>query len=821
MPAHATDLPFANVAFPVGPAQLLTYRVPPTLDRTARPGSRVLVPLGGRLVTGYLVERVAHTTVSRLKELSEVLDADPLLDAELLALTRWVADYYMAAWGEVIRSALPPGIDAATRRLVRLTPVGRAALHQRRATPREMLLLKSLLDADAAVAVQRLTRHLPRREGSLLVKRLAHRGWVDLETTLVPARVRARQERALTLGRPEAEVQVAAAVLASKAPRQAAILQHLLRVEGTLPMREIHALGGSSTAILALVHKGLVTPILMSIRREPPGQAPITPATATSLTPPQQSALHTIQGAIEQRRSTPILLFGVTGSGKTEVYLRAIEHTLAREGQALLLVPEIGLTPQIATHFRSRFGNRVALLHSALSPGERFAEWARTRRGEADIVIGARSAVFAPLPRLRIIVVDEEHEPSYKQEESPRYHARDVAITRAERLGCPILLGSATPSLESFRHAEEGRYQLIELPGRVGRGPMPGVILVDRRATRPSAGKPPILSPPLAERIADRLAKQEQTLLLVNRRGYARAILCRDCGFTLRCPACSVSLTFHRGSGEALCHYCNYRRRPPDQCPECGGSGVYYSGFGTEQAEREIAERFPGVRVARMDRDTTGGRFGHARILARLERGETDILVGTQMVAKGHDYPRITLAGVLSADEGLNVVDFRAGERTFTLLTQMVGRSGRGALPGEAVIQTHNPGHYCIQAALSQDFRAFALKELALRRERDLPPFTKLIRVVISGPREGPVEACALELAERLSTCARGTVCSVEGPAPAPLARLRGRYRWHLLVKGRKAQELHVLVQKGLEGKRQAPGEGLRIDLDVDPADTL
>lgn len=815
-----TSLPaYAEVALPLAIDKTLHYSVPSHLREVAAPGKRVIVPLGTRVVSGYLVGLPERVEIQHLKELHDILDPDPLLDRRLLELTRQVAEHYCAPWGEVIKTALPPGIDASTRTMVRLTPQGRETLTRggQGLPSREQELLR-LLPLDAAIHMSRLTRQLGKNAPTIL-HRLRAKGLLSVETFLAPPRVRTREERSFRLCRSPDEVEAAISSLKPRAPRQADLLAHLLRVGGSLPAHEARRIAQSPSVIFALMHKGFIEPLLIPVRRDPFRDIPATPTDPLSLSPSQQEALHQVEAAITAGRYVPLLLFGVTGSGKTEIYLQAIEGVVKQGKQALVLVPEIALTPRIAERFRGRFGDRVALLHSALTPGERLDQWLRIHAGEADIVVGVRSAVFAPLSRLGIVVVDEEHDPAYKQEETPRYHGRHVALLRGQMSSCPVLLGSATPSLESFHRAHVGPYRLLSLPTRIGQGVLPKVTVVDLRQEPKVPRQRLILSQFLQDRIRERLGRREQVLLLLNRRGYATSLLCRDCGHLIRCPHCSVALTFHKGAGLLQCHYCDHHRRAPDQCPSCGSVNLRQLGMGTEQVERELKHLFPLARIARMDRDTTAGRQGHHLLLQRLERGELDIMVGTQMIAKGHDYPNVTLVGVLLADIGLNLPDFRAGERTFALLMQMTGRTGRGPLPGEAVIQTYNPDHYCIKAALDQDFLSFTHQELTPRRERNLPPFTRLIRLVISSPNE----AKAVEGAQRLCPILRQQpiIAEIDGPAPAPLSRLRNRFRWHLFVKGPPDAPLSQQVMKALDAFSAPRGGSVHVEIDVDPVDTL
>jgi len=799
---------FVDVAFPASVASVLTYRVPEAWRDLATPGKRVLAPLGRRAVTGYLVETRDHAPVVDTKELCEILDAEPLLDAHLLALTRWVADYYMCPWGEVIRTALPPGIDTLIRRVVRLTSAGQVALDGNgilRPGERDLL---ALVGTRVSVPIATLTRRWP--NAPALVHLLARRGLLAVTADLRPPRVRPLSVAYCVLA---PGVDPDAAALPSRAVKRRTILRSLAAAPDGLPRTEAGA--GSPTALAALIRGGLVRIRDVEMTRDPLAATTEPRDAPKRLAPAQSEALQVIRQALAGRRFAPILLHGVTGSGKTEVYLQAIETALAHGQQALVLVPEISLTPLAVQRFLARFGSRVAVLHSGLRGGERFDTWRRIKGGGADIVVGARSAVFAPLPRLGILVVDEEHDPSYKQDDTPRYHGRDVAIMRAKSLDAPVILGSATPSLESFERAQAGRYALVRLPERIEARPLPRVEIVDLRRVD---GGERLLSPPLCDAIAERLARSEQSLLFLNRRGFSTLLLCEECGATLDCPRCSISLTYHAARGRLCCHTCSFERRPPAQCPDCHGTRLRYLGFGTQQLEAAVRERFPKARVDRMDRDTTGNWRAAERILHRLTQGEIDILVGTQMIGKGHDVPNVTLVGVVSADMALHLPDFRAGERAFALFTQVVGRAGRGTRPGTALIQTFNPDHYILRAVQGQQYATMWEAESPLRRERSLPPFSRAVLAMLSSPQEKAAETAATELA-RLFREVGMRADSVSGPAPAPLYRLRSRYRWHLLVCGQDQRKLHTRVHEAARRLRASPlFRGVRLDVDVDPA---
>jgi primosomal protein N' (replication factor Y) len=799
---------FVDVVFPASVETALTYRVPEAWRALATPGKRVLAPLGRRTVTGYLVGTRDRPPIAEIKDLSEILDAEPLLDSHLLHLTRWVAEYYLCPWGEVIRTGLPPGIDSYTRRVVLLTTAGCAALDGNGLLrPGEREILEFLRDRHST-PITALERRW--QNAHLLVRNLVRRALLAESSEVRPPRVRPLSVAFCSLS-PGLRLETVS--LPPRAEKQRAILEALAGARGGLPRAE--AAAGNPAALAALIRKGLVAVRDVEVSRDPfastsqMGDGPRVLAVA------QAEALAVVREALDARQFAPILLHGVTGSGKTEVYLQAIEIALAQGRQALVLVPEISLTPLAVQRFLARFGSRVAVLHSGLKGGERFDAWRRIKSGGADIVVGARSAVFAPLPRLGILVVDEEHDPSYKQDEMPRYHGRDVAVMRAKLLGAPVILGSATPSLESFERTQAGRYKLVRLPERIEARPLPRVEIVDLRRVE---GGDRLLSPPLCDSITGRLARGEQSLLFLNRRGFSTLLLCEECGATLGCPHCSVSLTFHAARGRLRCHTCDFERRPPEQCPECRGSRLRNLGFGTQQLEAAVRDRFPKARVARMDRDTAGGWRAAERILDRLIQGEIDILVGTQMIGKGHDVPNVTLVGVVSADMALHVPDFRAGERAFALFTQVVGRAGRGDRPGLALIQTFNPDHYILRAVQAQDYAALWEAESPLRRDQGLPPFSRAVLAVLSSPQEKTSEAGAEEFA-RLLREVGVKADALSGPAPAPLYRVRSRYRWHLLVRGQDLQRLHTRVREAARRLRTSPAaRGVRLDLDVDPA---
>lgn len=537
------------------------------------------------------------------------------------------------------------------------------------------------------------------------------------------------------------------------------------------------------------------------------------------LTPAQREAVEYITGELVKREKSVALLHGVTGSGKTEVYLQAIQENCAAGRQSIVLVPEIALTPQMETRFTARFGEKIAVLHSRLSEGERSEAWRRMRDGEAQVAVGARSAIFAPFSNIGLIIIDEEHEFSYKQEDNPKYHTRDVALHRAQQHGAVVVLGSATPSVESYYRAQQQEYALLSLPQRVQQRALPEIAIVDMREELRRKNRS-VFSMALRNAIADRLARAEQTILLINRRGFATFVLCRDCGLVLRCPRCSVSLTYHASDNMLRCHYCLYQHSTPDTCPVCQSRNIRYFGTGTQKIEDELKRSFPTARVLRMDTDTTTRKNSHQEMLDAFERGEADILLGTQMIAKGLDYPNVTLVGIITADSALNLPDFRAGERTFQLMTQAAGRAGRGDKPGQVIVQTYNPEHYSIQAVSEHDYKAFYRQEITVREQLNYPPFHFLIKIVASGDDESEVIRRLQYIADRAGKyAAKGEIpAEFLGPAPAPLSRLKNQFRWQLFFKGPDQHLLHEILMHTVDGEVFGAG-GLSVD--VDPVSML
>jgi primosomal protein N' (replication factor Y) len=802
---------FLEVAVALPVPGTFTYR-DPRPGVSAPIGAQVVVPFGGRTVTGFVVARAGAAAGGRAetKDIEEIVAGEPAFDEAMIAFGRWVADYYQAPFGEVLRAALPQGEQAGATRAVRLTDAGRRQLERQPAlvpgaVPADPVLA-ALVAAGGELAYRRLVRTVPRAPSQL--PRLVDAGLVE-----VGDEVQAR--------RPPPTIAYARATGASldALPKRAAAKRALAgKLSAAGDGLVVASLSASErTALRALVAAGLARIEHLAVARAPEARTAVVPAGIT-LTTAQAHAVDTLTTALAGGFAS-FLLQGITGSGKTEVYLRVIAAARAAGRGALVLVPEIALTPQLAARFRARFGEDVAVLHSALPPRERLAAWRRLRAGEVGIALGARSAVFAPVRALGVVVVDEEHDPSFKQEEGVRYHGRDLAVVRAQRAGALAILGSATPSLESAHNVLRGRFSRLVLPERATPRPLPEVTVVDLRRHPP--GPDGLLSAPLADALGAALAAGEQSILFLNRRGFSTILLCHACGHVVRCPNCAVSMTYHRGRSRLVCHYCGRLQHVPERCPSCSSTRLERMGTGTERVEAIVRERFPDARVARLDRDTAGERAaagsGLDAILARMHAGEIDVLVGTQMVTKGHDFPGVTLVGVLKPDQTMNLPDFRAAERTFQLIEQVAGRAGRGDRPGRVVIQTYAPDHPAIVAAATHDYEGFARDELTAREESGYPPFSRMIALRIDardGARARAAAAAAAAAARRA-----GAAVTVRGPAEAPLAMLRGRIRWQVWLSSRDRAALAAAARAAADAVN-ATGD-LRFAIDVDPHSTL
>src|ERR1043166_9028410 len=777
--ANETAPQYAQVAVPVHLRKLFTYRLPAPMRALARVGSRVMVQLGPKPTAAYIVQLLPRLrdgtslVESEIKDINELLDVDPPLTPQILELTRWIADYYATPWGEILRAALPAGINASVEQTISITAKGRDSFgslpladRSKKAYALQMLADEGEFEVGAFVLRLGATRN-PK-----WLRELEIDGFVRRSYRTRSLQTRVKRRKAVRLIRPLTDDDSRV----SKA--QFRVIETLTARGNEMPASDlIKAAAVSESVVRTLIKKGVVEEFDEQIRRDPLGTAELPEAKDLKLTRAQEDARQTIEAAIRRTHFSPILLHGVTGSGKTEVYIRAMQAALDVNRGAMMLVPEIALTPILSRRLRAHFGDEIAIFHSSLSKGERFDEWARLRSGEARVVLGTRSAVFAPVKDLSVIIVDEEQDASYRQEESPFYHARDTAIVRAQRESAVVVLGSATPSLESFHNAQTGKYRYLQLPDRIANRPLARAEVIDMREVFARQKKPAVFADELLSAIADTHARKEQTIILLNRRGYSSFILCRSCGESIECPNCDVTLTYHRGDSTLVCHYCNHRQRAPAECPVCASKYIYYVGEGTEQIEEILRRRFRGLRIGRIDRDTKSRRHEFEKTLLDFSKGEIDLLVGTQMLAKGHDFPNVTLVGVVSVDAGLALPDFRAAERTFQLITQVAGRAGRGDLPGRVLIQTYHPQHYALRHATAQDYRGFYEEEIRHRRNHAYPPFVALALILVRHKDPATVFRIAQQLRTALNNANRDHACRVLGPAPAPLSRLRGEHR--------------------------------------------
>jgi primosomal protein N' (replication factor Y) (superfamily II helicase) len=801
---------YCDVSLPVPLDQSFTYRLPETLRHRVQPGCRVLVPFGTRKLTGVVVKLLDQPPDGALKEVLRLVDEEPVLDAELLALGGWISQYYCAPLGEVLRSMTPLSGEVRKSKLYSLTDSGRDAARQ---------LVLGASEEDAAVQVLQLLETRPLSASYLekklpnaarVVRSLEKKGFIEIENLEAPRdplRASATRLRASWLAVSPDDIKL------TKRERE---LHAFLELHpGTHNLAELEAsVTGASQAARSLARRKLI-----ALEPESPTGVFASEAPPRTLNPHQLEAYQQIEAAQRSGKFQAFLLQGVTGSGKTEVYLKSIDACLALGRSALLLVPEIALTPAVAGDFFHRFGDRVAILHSAFHDAERAEQWRRIRAGLATVVVGTRSGVFAPVRNLGLVVIDEEHDQSYKQQDTPRYNGRDVAIVRAQGAGAVAILGSATPSLESRYNVQRGKYTLLTLPERIEKRPMPDVEVIDMRQEFLETRKLATFSRRLVDMIAERLEKGEQTMLLLNRRGFSSFVACRACGEKMECVNCAVTLTYHRRDRRMLCHYCNYAQKVPSVCPKCGSEYLNFIGTGSEKVEEELHRDFPTARIARMDRDTVSGKRHFETILHGFREGDSDILVGTQMIAKGHDIPNVTLVGVVSADVGLGLPDFRAAERTFQLLTQAAGRAGRGNLPGIVLIQTINPEHYAIRYASEQNYDGFYEKEIQFRKLMRYPPFAALANVLVRSQKQEEALEMSTELGRMLDPAPEGL--KILGPAEAPVPKLKSEFRYQLLIKAIDRKRLNETLRELRRFTQERKWSPTALVIDVDPLTLL
>ena len=822
-----------------GLPQPLTYAVPPTLSVSV--GMAVVVPFGAQQTVGYVValqDECPPEMAGKIKPIVSTIENAPSFDQGLCDLARFVADQTLCDLRDAVRLIVPDVMSSQIKITLRLSEDWEEALAGSRAASQ-----KDLAAALAALGGEtepgKLAKSLGQAKPGPALLELKKKGIVSEERSVKLPPARRKMVRLLRLAvTQDVAGEEATRLERSGAARQARMLRALIEAEteskaAKMPTSGLAVGASAGAAAKALAEKGLARYTEVPSRRDPFQFFGFVPGSAPPLTDAQVRAAREIGKHLSERKGATLLLHGVTGSGKTEVYLDAVGRTLASGRNALILLPEIGLTAQVLDLFKARFGEeQVAVLHSALSLGERHDEWRRIQSGEARVTVGARSAVFAPVPDLGLIVLDEEHDGSYKQDSVPRYHARDAAQFRAQQTGAVIVLGSATPSLESFYKARMGEYGLISLSERIDSRPLPPVQVVDLREEmkavpppRPTTGEPKPEPPPrsvfgadLSKAISECLKRREQSILFLNRRGFASFLLCRDCGFTFQCPNCDISLTYHHAGRYLQCHHCDHRRRAPEACPKCHGPRIRPFGLGTEKVEEAVHKQFPQARTLRMDRDTMSRKGAHAETLRAFKRGEADVLIGTQMVAKGLDFPNVTLVGVVSADTALNVPDFRAPERAFQLLTQVSGRAGRGKVPGRVIVQTFTPEHDSIQFAAKHDYLNFYEHAIAQRCELGYPPYSHMANLVYSDESEEEAQRRSRHLASLFRNAIALTpayeAVQVLGPVACPLSRLRGRYRWHLALRATSKDTLLGLLRAGLAELSGGQRSGLSLDID-------
>jgi primosomal protein N' (replication factor Y) len=838
---------FCDVALAVPLDTVFTYAIPPGMEPIV--GGRVLVPFRQQRLSGVVVGRHDRPPQVKTKKVIEALDLSPVLDEQLLKLGTWIADYYLAPIGEVFRTMLP--LSAEFKRSVeyRITDEGRMALHlagmsgspaRSKRTPEQQLVEFRVLDYLAereSVREERLRGAT--QVAKALLSGMVRKKWIAREDVsaardaarLVKVAVLLAAETGVTginqpddgapgvparQDGPEARHHTNSAKKLNQ--NQRTLIETLAASGGSVPVEALRSLDVPRTTLGTLVRRGLIELVdeaqEFTASKLKPRQSPF----EFEFSAAQKAALGKIGEAVASRKFAGLLLHGITGSGKTAVYLACMRQVLDQGRSSILLVPEIGLTPAVAADLHQVFGDEVAILHSGLSNAERAEQWHRIRRGEARVVAGTRSAVFAPVTDLALIIVDEEQDSSYKQEETPRYHARDVAVMRAKMAGAGAVavLGSATPSLESYYNAKKNKYALVELPDRVERRPLPEVEIVDMRQEFQETGQEQVISRKLAEEIRERLEKKEQIMVLLNRRGYSPVVLCRACGKTLQCKNCAVSMTHHKRERKMECHYCGHVERIPDKCVHCGSEYVYFVGTGSEKLEELLHGMFPLARIGRLDRDTVRGREDFERALNALNEGALDMLVGTQMIAKGHDIHGVTLVGVIGADMALGLPDFRAAERTFQLLTQVAGRAGRGQSPGKVVLQTYFQEHYAVQFAARHDFAGFYEKELQFRAWMHYPPYSSIANVLIRSEKLDDALTWSGELG-RWFQKTRHEGIRVLGPAAAPITRLKRDYRYHFILKSPSREKMNALLRAMLAeaAARKIPRTQVIVDVDA------
>jgi primosomal protein N' (replication factor Y) (superfamily II helicase) len=811
---------FAEVVVFNALEQTLHYVIPEHIFAAAEVGKRVLIPLGRREAVGLIVQMQGHPPVLNkdvhLRPIQAVIDEYPIVPEDLIRLSRWVARYYFHPLGKVLQLSCPPGIHPEPTASYRITETGKKALGVDPASPLLMALGDSIELTLPQIKARSGVSSALRKELNALEKR----GWVERRFVWNTPSVRSKSVKMLQLLKPASDLPAHA-----RNEKLQQIMELLAASGGEMPMKNLRStIKNPDYWVKRLRREGMVGVHSVEELRESSYAQDLPRLETPQPSADQQRILESILPHLENNSFKPFLLFGVTGSGKTEIYLRLIEKALELGKGVLVVVPEIALSTQLEALFRQRFDASLAIWHSGLPSGARYDQWRQVLAGSRTVVLGVRSAVFMPVSNPGLIIVDEEHDLSYKQEDRLRYHARDVALVRAQMLKVPIVLGSATPSLQSFRQSHLGRYELLALPERILDRPLPSIQIVDMRKEK---GAFRILSRQMREAIRETVGNRQQVIIFLNRRGFATFLLCRTCGLVVQCSQCSVSLTYHRDKERMCCHYCGLECAPPSQCPGCNRSGLVYHGFGTERLEQELRQVVPEARIIRMDRDTVSHPRDMAALLNKVRKHEVDVLIGTQMVGKGHDFPHVTLVGIISADASLQISDFRAGENTVQLLMQVAGRAGRGAEPGHVVVQTYNPHHYTMRSLLDLDYATFCNQELTAREALQYPPFTKFLKLLVTAAEEEITRKSARRVAELCREVAadlrvQDQPVVILGPAPAPLSKLKNRHRWHVFVKAWCNKDLQEFTDAVLVRARELPDlHQVELTVDRDPMSTL
>ncbi|PON02658.1 primosomal protein N' [Bacillus halotolerans] len=781
------------------------YKIPDHLKGMIKTGMRVIVPFGPRKIQGFVtaVKDTSDLSGKSVKEVEDLLDLTPVLTEELMHLSSWLSDKTLSFKITALQAMLPAALKAKYEKELKIAE-GADIPPQ---VERLFSETKSLLYSD-----------IPDHDTLKIIQKQVQKGHIDV-TYKVAQKANKKMVRYIQANAGKEELSKQAEGLSRQAAKQQAILHFFMtEPEGTkIPAADLcKKTDTSSATIKTLIQKGLLKETYEEVYRDPYQDKMFKKTEPLPLTDEQSAAFQPIRRTLDNNEHQVFLLHGVTGSGKTEIYLQSIEKVLAKGKEAIVLVPEISLTPQMVHRFKGRFGSQVAVMHSGLSTGEKYDEWRKIHRKEVRLVVGARSAIFAPFENLGMIIIDEEHESSYKQEEMPRYHAKEVAIKRAEHHRCPVVLGSATPTLESYARAQKGVYELLSLKHRVNHQVMPEVSLVDMREELRN-GNRSMFSIELMEKLEETIAKGEQAVLFLNKRGYSSFVMCRDCGYVPQCPHCDISMTYHRSGQRMKCHYCGHEEPVPHTCPECGSDHIRFFGTGTQRVEEELTKVLPHARVIRMDVDTTSRKGAHEKLLSAFGEGRADILLGTQMIAKGLDFPNVTLVGVLSADTTLHIPDFRSAEKTFQLLTQVSGRAGRHEKPGNVIIQTYTPSHYSIQLTKTHDYETFYQHEMAHRREQSYPPYYYLALVTVSHEEVAKAAVTAEKIAHFLkANCGADT--KILGPSASPIARIKDRYRYQCVIKYKQETQISTLLKKILEHyKREIEQKHVMISIDMNP----